>query len=187
MTDPYVPSSQPEPASPPLGGYPPPYPAAPGYPPGLPVAPPIDPSYRQMSSPPGTYVDPASRLILPNGVELASVGRRIGGFFMELLLAIVTLFIGYLIWTLIVWGRGQTPGKQVLGMRCFRPQTGQIAGWGWMALRQLIGGLVEGLFAGLVFLVSAIMMISSNDHKAIHDHIAGTVVLYDPNKVLAAK
>ena len=30
---------------------------------------------------------------------------------------IVTVFIGWLTWTLIVWARGQTPGKQILGMR----------------------------------------------------------------------
>jgi uncharacterized RDD family membrane protein YckC len=134
--------------------------------------------------PPGYYLDPASGVVLPEGTELASVGRRIGQYFMDLLLMIVTLAIGYLVWMLIVWGRGQTPGMQVLHMRCLRPQDGRVAHWGWMCLRQLVGGFVEGLFFGIVFLVSSIMMITSRDRKAIHDHIAGTVVLYDPNDVL---
>lgn len=151
--------------------------------PGWTPAPPPDPAYAA-SAPPGYYPDPASGLTMPNGTELASVGRRIGGYFMELLLFIVTLAIGYIVWSLIVWARGQTPGKQVLHMRCLRTEDGRVAHWGWMCLRQVVGGFVEGLFAGIVFLVSSIMMITSAQRRAIHDHIAGTIVLYDPNDVL---
>jgi len=52
------------------------------------------------------YVDQASGLLLPNGTELASVGRRIGAGFLTIPLAIATLGIGYIIWGLIVWGGG---------------------------------------------------------------------------------
>jgi uncharacterized RDD family membrane protein YckC len=113
---------------------------------------------------------------VPPGTELASVGRRIGGYFMELLLAIVTLVIGYFIWTLVVWARGQTPGKQVLGMYCYRPSTGRTASWGYMLLRWF-GQVLESLIP-FGFIITSIMMIVSNEHKAIHDHIAGTVVLH---------
>ena len=68
--------------------------------------------------PPGMYFDPASGLTLPQGVKLASVGRRIGAWFLAIPLWICTLVIGYVIWGLIVWGRGQTPAQQVLGMCC---------------------------------------------------------------------
>lgn len=124
--------------------------------------------------------------MLPNGTELASVGRRIGGYFLDLLLLIVTLGIGYLIWALIVWARGQTPAKQLLNMRCYRPTDQRPANWGWMALRQFVGGgIVEGIIF-LVFIVSCVMMVASRDRKAIHDHIANTIVLYDPQGVLAS-
>ena len=54
---------------------------------------------------------------LPEGTELASVGRRIGAYFLAIPLWIVTLGIGYIVWGLIAWGNGQTPALQVLGMR----------------------------------------------------------------------
>jgi uncharacterized RDD family membrane protein YckC len=133
----------------------------------------------------GLFPDPASGLMLPQGTQLASVGRRIGAYFLTILLFIVTLGIGYLIWGLIVWGRGQTPSLQVLGMRCYRPETGQVAGWGWMALREVIGWTVDGIAGIITYLVSFILFASRQDHRSLHDLIAGTVVLYDPNKVLA--
>ncbi|MCL2780393.1 MAG: RDD family protein [Actinomycetia bacterium] len=133
--------------------------------------------------PPGTHYDPSSDMVLPNGVEVASPGRRIGGYFLEIGLAIITLGVGYVVWDLIVWARGQTPGKQVLHMRCMRIHDHRPANWGWMAMRQIVGGIVESIFAIFTFTVSSIMMIASRDHRAIHDHIAGTVVLHDPNGV----
>ena len=48
-------------------------------------------------APPGMYFDQASGLNLPMGVELASIGRRIGAYFLSIPLAIVTLGIGYAI------------------------------------------------------------------------------------------
>ena len=136
--------------------------------------------------PPGMYFDQASGLMLPNGVQLASVGRRIGAFFLAIPLSIVTLGIGYVIWGLIVWGRGQTPALQVLGMRCWRPESGRIAGWWWMALREIIGSLADGILSLISQLISFILMLTSKDRRSLHDIIAGTVVLHDPNKVLAS-
>jgi len=132
------------------------------------------------------YFDQASGLTLPDGVELASVGRRIGAFFLAIPLSIITLGIGYLIWGLIVWGRGQTPALQVLGMRCWRPETGRVAGWWWMALREIIGSLADSILSIISELVSFILMLTSKDRKSLHDIIAGTVVLHDPNKVLTS-
>jgi uncharacterized RDD family membrane protein YckC len=130
------------------------------------------------------YYDQVSGLNLPGGVELASVGRRIGAFFLAFPLFIVTLGIGYLIWGVVVWARGQTPALQVLGMRCWRPDTGRVAGWGWMALREIVGRFIEGLFF-VIAIVSFVLMAASRERRSLHDLIAGTVVLRDPNKVLA--
>jgi uncharacterized RDD family membrane protein YckC len=133
------------------------------------------------------YVDQLSGLVLPDGVQLASSGRRIGAFFLAIPLAIVTLGIGYAIWGLIVWGSGQTPALQVLGMRCWRPETGRVAGWGWMALRETVGRIVENILSIFTEVLSLVLMLSSKDRKTLHDMVAGTVVLYDPDKVLQAK
>jgi uncharacterized RDD family membrane protein YckC len=131
---------------------------------------------------PGMYYDPNSGLQLPDQTELASVGRRIGAYFLAIPLIIVTLGIGYLIWGLIVWGQGQTPALQVLGCRCWRTETNRIADWGWMALREVVGGIIEGIW--IIGLVSFILMCTRGDRRTIHDLIAGTIVLHDPNKVL---
>ncbi len=130
------------------------------------------------------YHDQMSGLMLPNGTQLASVGRRIGAFFLAIPLSIVTLGIGYAIWGLVVWGRGQTPALQVLGMRCYRPETGKVAGWGWMALREVIGRFVDDVLGIITLVISLVLLLTRRDRRCLHDLIAGTVVLHDPNKVL---
>lgn len=137
--------------------------------------------------PPGLYFDAASGLNLPQGTQLASAGRRIGAFFLAIPLSIVTLGIGYLIWGVIVWGNGQTPALQVLGMRCWRPETGRVANWGWMALREIIGRIVENVLSVITQVVSLVMFLSTKERRSLHDLVAGTVVLHDPNKVLGSK
>jgi uncharacterized RDD family membrane protein YckC len=140
-----------------------------------------------MIVPPGMYFDQASGLMLPQGAELASSGRRIGAYFLAIPLAIVTLGIGYLIWGLIVWANGQTPALQVLGMRCWRPEDGRVPGFWWMALREVVGRIAEGILSFITLLISLILMLTRPDRRSLHDLIAGTVVLYDPNKVLAGQ
>jgi uncharacterized RDD family membrane protein YckC len=71
-------------------------------------------------------------------------------------------------------------------MRCWRPETGQEAGWWWMALREIVGRFVEEILGFITLLLSFILMLTSKQRKSLHDQIAGTVVLYDPGNVLAA-
>ena len=70
----------------------------------------------------------------------ASLKHRLGQAFLEYALIIVTLGIGYLVWTLIILGQGQTPGKQVLKLRVYDSTTGKPAKWGHMFIREF--GLV---------------------------------------------
>ena len=170
---------------PPQYGQQPPY----GQPPGFPQAPPVPAGYGYgqpggQPVPAGMYLDQQSGLMLPQGTVLASSGRRIGAFFLAIPLAIVTLGIGYVIWGLISWGNGQTPALQVLGMRCFRPEDNRIPGFWWMALRNTVGRIADGILSIITELISLIFMLSRPDRKTLHDMVAGTVVLYDPNKVL---
>ena len=129
------------------------------------------------------YFDQVSGLLLPEGVQLANSARRVGAYFLAFPLFIGTLVIGYVIWGLIVWSRGQTPALQVLGMRCWKPDTGRVAGWGNMALREILGRIVESLF--ITAIISFILMLTRRDRQSLHDLIAGTVVVRDPNKLLA--
>lgn len=199
MTDPNNPNNPSGPDNPddpyqPKGFHPPPppqqpQPTQPGTP-YYPPAPAVPPGYgygqvAPQSVPPGMFLDGRSGLLLPQGTELASVGRRIGAWFLSILLTIVTLGIGYIIWGLIVWGRGQTPALQVLGMRVWRPDDRRPASWGYMALREIIGRIVDGVLSIVTELISFIMFCAGKQRKSLHDMVAGTVVLYDPNKVIA--
>jgi uncharacterized RDD family membrane protein YckC len=192
--DPPPPNQGFDPPPPPGQGYAAPPPGQ-GYgqapPPGFTPAPPVPAGYGYgqypaAAVPQGMYFDQISGLVLPDGTELASVGRRIGAWFLAIPLAIVTLGIGYIIWGLIVWGNGQTPALQVLGMRCWRPETGRVAGFWWMALREIAGRLVDGILSFITLITSFVLMFTGRERKALHDWIAGTVVLHDPNKVLAS-
>ena len=193
--DPPPPNQGFNPPPPPGQGYNAPPPGQ-GYgqappPPGFTAAPPVPAGYGYgqypaVAVPQGMYVDQMSGLLLPEGTELASVGRRIGAYFLSIPLAIITLGIGYIIWGLIVWGNGQTPALQVLGMRCWRPETNRVAGFWWMALREIPGRLIDGILSFITLITSFVLMCTGRERKALHDWIAGTVVLHDPNKVLAS-
>ena len=155
----------------------------------LPTAPPLPTEgtyqgYGVPPAPPGMYYDIQSGLTLPQGVQLASHGRRIGAYFLAIPLAIVTLVIGYVIWGLIVWSRGQTPALQVLGMRCWRPEDRRVPGFWWMALREIVGRIADSILGIFTELTSFVLFLATRERKAIHDYVAGTVVLHDPNKVL---
>jgi uncharacterized RDD family membrane protein YckC len=71
-------------------------------------------------------------------------------------------------------------------MRCWRPESGSVAGWWWMALREVIGRIVDGILSLITMLVSFILMLTRQDRRSSHDLIAGTVVFHDPNKLLQA-
>ncbi len=161
-------------------------PSGPAYTPAPPV--PAEYGYGQNPGvvPQGMYFDQVSGLNLPAGTQLASVGRRIGAYFLAIPLAIVTLGIGYIVWGLIVWGNGQTPALQVLGMRVWRPETNRVAGFWFMALREIVGRIVDGILSVITLITSFVLFVAGQKHQALHDSIAGTVVLYDPDKVLAS-
>jgi uncharacterized RDD family membrane protein YckC len=187
----------PPPPGPSGGAYPPP---PPQYgqqpPPGYGQQPP--PAYGQQPPPgygqPGQYGGyPAAPMAtgygtpglnLPPGVVLAPVGRRIGAFFLSYLLVIVTLGIGYLIWGLTLWGKGTSPALKVLGMKVWVVDENRPATFGKMALRDIVGRIVDGIASIITALVSFIMFVSGDKHQSLHDKVAGTTVVYDPNKVL---
>jgi uncharacterized RDD family membrane protein YckC len=67
-------------------------------------------------------------------------------------------------------------------MRCWRPQTQANATWGTMAMREIVGRIVDGIV--LSGIISFIMMLASRDRRTLYDHIGGVIVLHDPDKVL---
>jgi uncharacterized RDD family membrane protein YckC len=150
--------------------------------------PPTAPPYASYAPPnypypaPGYDMPPPVRGVppLPAGVTLAPVGRRVGAYFLSILLVIVTLVIGYVIWGLLVWRRGTTPALSVLKMRCVKVGTGTKATFGTMALREIVGRILESILSWITGLISLILFLSRDDHRCLHDLVGGTVVVYDP-------
>lgn len=131
---------------------------------------------------------PGSRSGTPDPLSmLASKGRRFGGYLLEIPLAFVTLGIGYLIWMLIVWARGQTPAKQLLRMRVVRLDERRAAHWGWMALRDFVLAMLIGILLFLIFpvlsilwlLANGIAVLASKRRQALWDMMLKTVVVHD--------
>jgi uncharacterized RDD family membrane protein YckC len=109
---------------------------------------------------------------------LVSNGKRFGAFLLEAILVLLTLSIGWLIWSLIIWRDGLTPAKQLLGMRCMKAHTDRPATWGTMALREVVGKwLISNLTFGISTLVSAFMILVGEHRQGIWDLIATTVVV----------
>ena len=67
-------------------------------------------------------------------MQYATPLRRLMAHLLDVILFFLTLIIGYIIWWLIVLGRGQTPGKQLLSIRAIR-RDGSRVSWGIMFLR----------------------------------------------------
>jgi uncharacterized RDD family membrane protein YckC len=139
------------------------------------------------SAPPAGYaVQPYSPVPVPVGYApqyqypLVSVGGRLGARLLDGLLLIVTLGVGWLIWSFITWSNGQTPAKQLLGHVVADANTGAAFGWGRMALRSLV---IDGLLAaflnavscGIYFWVDALMVFGDRQ-RTLHDRMAGSIV-----------
>ena len=122
---------------------------------------------------------PYSPVAIADG-NLVSAGGRLGAFLLDGLLIVVTLGIGYLIWALITWSDGQTPGKKLLGHVVADAQTGVPLDWGRMALRQfviqgLLGGLLSGISLSIYFWVDAFMVFGERQ-RTLHDRMANSIV-----------
>lgn len=120
-------------------------------------------------------------LLAPRGVRAASVARRLAAVVLDNILVPLTLFIGYLIWWLIVLERGQTPGKQLLGIRAMK-DNGEPSRWGRTFLREfvvkrIIFGLLAAITLYIVWLLDNLWPLWDRDRQALHDKVAGTVVV----------
>lgn len=97
--------------------------------------------------------------------------------------ALSVVFVGYIIWWLFALRRGQTPGKQIVGIRVIRDD-GSPSGWGYTFLREfvikflLVGFLTEATF-GIARLVDYLWPLWDRAEKmqTLHDKLLGTIVV----------
>jgi uncharacterized RDD family membrane protein YckC len=135
--------------------------------------------YAAPQVPPGMYFDHHSGLVLPQGVQPRGVRRMVATYSVAVLLFIVTLGIGYIIWSLMTWGDGQTPAQRLFGLRCWRPENSRAAGRVQMALRQAAGLLLNG-----ELLLGVFILLIEPARTSVGDYFIGTVVLHDPHDAL---
>lgn len=112
----------------------------------------------------------------PTG-QLASAGSRVGAALLDVLLMIVTLFIGWLIWSIVLWKQSTSPAKKMLGMTVVDGGTGAPASMKQMVMREVLGKWVVGSVAGIVTVASLIMLWATPRRQAVWDYIGTTVVV----------
>ena len=109
-------------------------------------------------------------------MDYATPLRRLMAHILDVILFFLTLIIGYIIWWLIVLGRGQTPGKQLLGIRAVR-RNGDNAGWGIMFLREILQFIIWPI-GGIGLLADGILvLVDDREHRSLVDRIVDTVVV----------
>ena len=108
-------------------------------------------------------------------METASPLRRLFANILDALLFVLTLIIGYVIWWLIVLGRGQTPGKQLLGIRAVMRHGGN-AGWGTTFIREIVKAIAHSFVIGF-FADAILLLMDDEEHRSLSDRVAGTVIV----------
>ena len=119
-----------------------------------------------------------------NNLRYATFQHRIGAYALDLALAVCTCGIGWLIWSIVVWGQGQTPGKQILKMRTINFTNGLQASWGHMAIREYLIPMAVSilgyftLYIALVaWIVIEIVFYFTKNQRSFRDYWAKTAVI----------
>jgi len=107
--------------------------------------------------------------------RLASPQARLGAYLVDIGLAIVTLFIGWFIWSMFTWQTGQTPAKRLMKQVVVDGRTGETFTWVKMLLREAVvkwvaGGIASAASNGITFVVDS-LFIFREDRKTVHDMI----------------
>ena len=93
------------------------------------------------------------------------------------------ILLGYIVWWLIALGRGQTPGKQIVGIRVIKDD-GSPSNWGYTFLREfviklLLVGFISDMTFGIARLVDYLWPLWDRAEKmqTLHDKMLGTIVV----------
>ena len=105
-----------------------------------------------------------------------------GAYLLDIALFFLTLIIGYIIWWLFALSRGQTPGKQLLGIRVMRTD-GRPSDWGWTFIREFLIKIVAvGILdaaLGIVTIIDLLWAFWDKDRQTLHDKVVKTIVVDD--------
>ena len=127
----------------------------------------------------------------PDQLSTATQGRRLAGYVLDWAIAVVSVGIGWLVWFLLVAPRGQTPGKQLLGMYIMRSDGSRAGGW-YTWLRELVvkGIIFSGIFAllgsftgglgQLLWVIPALWCVWDAERQCLWDKVASTYIAHSP-------
>ena len=108
-------------------------------------------------------------------------GARFWAAVLDGVLMVVTLFIGWIIWSVVLYSQSTSPAKKILGLQIVDAKTGAPATMQQMLLREVLGKMVlSPISRGVTSLVSAVMILVMPNRQGIHDYIAKTVVVRKP-------
>lgn len=130
------------------------------------------------------YVMPIEQVYEEQELQTATPGRRLGAYSLDLVISIFTLYIGWIVWFIFTAQRGQTPGKQLVGLYVVREDGSRAGGW-YMWLREwlvkgLLFGLIGAVTAGIVSLLAMLWLLWDRDRQCLWDKVASTHVGYSP-------
>lgn len=136
---------------------------------------------QQYQQPPQQYMPPQQQYQQPayGQPPLASAGKRIGAYALDVLLAMVTCGIGWAIWALIVMAEGQTPAKQILKMRVYGTVLNRPATWGHMAVRQFLIPWTYSISAGLLAFPFIFIDMSGSSTTVMYYLFIGGIYVYE--------
>ena len=114
----------------------------------------------------------------------ASFQHRLGAIVLDAVLIVVTLGIGWLIWSLIVWSEGQTPAKKMLKLRTINFTNGHHATWGHMGIREglipISVSIASSLTGGLAYIpwvIIEIVFYFTKGQRTLRDYWVKTAVV----------
>ena len=117
-------------------------------------------------------------------LRYASFQHRLGAIVLDATLMVITLGIGWLIWSFIVWGEGQTPAKKILKLRTVNFTNGRPATWGHMGIREglipitvSIASGVTGGIASIAWIVVEIVFYFTKGQRTFRDYWVKTAVV----------
>lgn len=111
------------------------------------------------------------------GIILSNLPNR-GSIIVSILLQLFLTAIGWIYFILMTKSYGATLGKKALGIKVISDKSEELS-WGQVILRETVGKIISII----ILYIGYIMAGFTQRKQALHDMIAGTVVVYkDPNK-----
>ena len=129
-----------------------------------------------------SYIDPLRESVGP--MRYASFQHRLGAYALDILISSLTFGIGWLVWSFIAWGEGQTPGKKILKIRVRNFDTGAVATWGHMAVRELLVPITVAIaviltsgLAALAWVILEVVFYYTKNNRTLRDYWVKTAVI----------